>query len=321
MMKRLLVENFKSVKHLDLECRKVNVFIGRPNTGKSNILEALGLLSHAYHGYEGNRSLKDYVRMKDMTNLFYDCNIGEEVSISLDQFTLKLVQEGSRFDEIYNGTRIWSLNWNGEGSCTMDLEKLNVFSRFKFYRFPKVKVFQESIFPYLKPPSGENIVSILGKNVELQRLVGNLTEEFGLKLFVKQKEREWELVKLIDGVAISYPYETISDTLQRLIFNMAAIKTSKDSLIVLEEPESHAFPYHVKYLAELVALDKTNQYFVSTHNPIFLLTIIEKVPKDLCMAFLTYYEDYQTKVKPLEHDKILDMANDTFLNLDSMLEV
>jgi len=77
----------------------------------------------------------------------------------------------------------------------------------------------------------------------------------------------------------------------------------------------------VKYLAELVALDETNQYFVSKHNPIFLLTIIEKVPKGLCMAFLTYYKDYQTKVKPLEHDKILDMANDTFFNLDSMLEV
>ncbi|RLI82013.1 hypothetical protein DRP04_04880 [Archaeoglobales archaeon] len=35
------IENFKSIKHLKLECRRINVFIGEPNTGKSNIIEAI----------------------------------------------------------------------------------------------------------------------------------------------------------------------------------------------------------------------------------------------------------------------------------------
>ncbi len=28
------IENFKSIKNLKLECKRVNIFIGEPNTGK-----------------------------------------------------------------------------------------------------------------------------------------------------------------------------------------------------------------------------------------------------------------------------------------------
>ena len=35
----------------------------------------------------------------------------------------------------------------------------------------------------------------------------------------------------------------------------AAILSNKDSVLVFEKPESHAFPYYVKYLAEIIALD------------------------------------------------------------------
>jgi AAA15 family ATPase/GTPase len=44
MIRELQIRNFKSVKALDLKCNRVNVFIGEPNTGKSNILETIGLL-------------------------------------------------------------------------------------------------------------------------------------------------------------------------------------------------------------------------------------------------------------------------------------
>ena len=43
MIKKLHIKNFKSIKELDLNCARVNVFIGEPNTGKSNILEAIGI--------------------------------------------------------------------------------------------------------------------------------------------------------------------------------------------------------------------------------------------------------------------------------------
>ena len=42
--------------------------IGEPNTGKSNILEALGFLSYCAHGGE----LRDFVRLEKTQDLFYD---------------------------------------------------------------------------------------------------------------------------------------------------------------------------------------------------------------------------------------------------------
>ena len=45
MIRRLSIGNFKSLKELEIDCKRINLLIGEPNTGKSNILELLGLLS------------------------------------------------------------------------------------------------------------------------------------------------------------------------------------------------------------------------------------------------------------------------------------
>ena len=56
------IENFKSIKQLEIECRRVNVFIGEPNSGKSNIIEAIvGLPSMCYY-QRFDSSAKDFVR-------------------------------------------------------------------------------------------------------------------------------------------------------------------------------------------------------------------------------------------------------------------
>lgn len=45
MIASLAIQRFKSIQSLTLACRKINVFIGPPDTGKTNILEALFLVS------------------------------------------------------------------------------------------------------------------------------------------------------------------------------------------------------------------------------------------------------------------------------------
>lgn len=69
MIKKLSIKNFKSIIDLELDCKKINIFIGEPNTGKSNILEALGLLS--WCAYK-NSEINEYVRLQNTLNLFYD---------------------------------------------------------------------------------------------------------------------------------------------------------------------------------------------------------------------------------------------------------
>ena len=82
MFDHLEIKNFKSIEHLELSCRRVNVLIGEPNTGKSNILEALGLISYAGHSNEVS-DFNGFVRCDDVSNLFYDGDLGRRLEIVL----------------------------------------------------------------------------------------------------------------------------------------------------------------------------------------------------------------------------------------------
>ena len=66
------ISNFKSIRHLAVSgFKRINLFIGRPNVGKSNILEALSLFSIPYV-WEGSRKLTDLVRLENQRELFYE---------------------------------------------------------------------------------------------------------------------------------------------------------------------------------------------------------------------------------------------------------
>jgi predicted ATPase len=48
MVEKIHIENFKSIRSLDLELGRVNVFIGENGSGKTNVLEAIGIGGAAY---------------------------------------------------------------------------------------------------------------------------------------------------------------------------------------------------------------------------------------------------------------------------------
>ena len=113
----------------------------------------------------------------------------------------------------------------------------------------------------------------------------------------------------------------MSDTLKRIIFYMLAIHSNKNAAIVLEEPESQTFPYYTKHLAEEIALDDENQYFIATHNPYLLRSIIEKAPKIKVNIFVVSTEEYLTKVTKLDSHNVRDLLeSDPFFNLSSFIQ-
>jgi hypothetical protein len=127
---------------------------------------------------------------------------------------------------------------------------------------------------------------------------------------------------LKEDVLCPFSYHLLSDTLQRIIFYFVAIQTNKKSTLVFEEPEVHSFPPYIKFLAEKIALDNNNQYFVSTHNIDFLLSLLSKTPKQDIAIFLTYMKNYQTGVKLLNDENIkniLDLKIDLFFNINKFL--
>ncbi|PIP08364.1 MAG: hypothetical protein COT13_02055 [Chloroflexi bacterium CG08_land_8_20_14_0_20_45_12] len=323
MVKTLEVKNFKSIKHLKLNCKRINIFIGEPNTGKSNILETLGIFSFGGYGLMGGPTLNDFVRFEMMSNLFYDEDLDNDVEIKFDDRSLeiKFEDEWFRGECTEKGNRIFSFDYDytgtGSSSYTPDYS-----SPFKFYRFSVRRDFPRKEMGFLLPPSGENLSAILLTHKELKSLASQVFNPFGLKLVFKPQENRVEILKQYEDILITLPYSLASDTLQRLVFYLVAIDSNKDSFLAFEEPESHAFPYYTKYLAEVIALNKNNnQYFISTHNPYFLLPILEKAPKEDVAIFITYLEDYQTKVKPLSEKQLEEiMEIDVFSNIERFRE-
>ena len=58
MIDKIEIHEFKSIRSLSLELGKINVFLGANGAGKSNILEALGVISTAAYGIVDDESLQ-----------------------------------------------------------------------------------------------------------------------------------------------------------------------------------------------------------------------------------------------------------------------
>ncbi len=83
----LEIKNFKSIKHMKIEPKRINLFIGRPNVGKSNILEGISLLSGYYsnkihhHNSQTEKYLSDIIRYEEFEDLFYDGHTGAVIEV------------------------------------------------------------------------------------------------------------------------------------------------------------------------------------------------------------------------------------------------
>lgn len=322
MIKNLEIENFKSIKHLKLECKRINVFIGEPNTGKSNILEGLGILS--FGCYYGVGKIRDFARFTLLNNLFYDENLDESIKIKFDDEFFEIKFEDGFFVGTYHSSKGELLAFKYDYSASGATSPSHGLSQFKFYRFMPLNYFPSKESEFLLPPRGDNLLAVLMAHKRLKLTISQIFNPFGLRLIFKPQENRMEVLKQYGDVFISYPYSLISETLQRVIFHLVAIESNRESIIVFEEPEAHAFPYYTKFLAEKIALERSgNQYFILTHNPYLLFPLLEKSPQDDIAVFIAYFENYQTKAKPLtaeDKEKVMEEGMDIFFNIERFLE-
>ena len=87
------IKNFKSVKSVTLsDCRRINVLIGRPNVGKSNILEALALFDVPYMVNSSNKSLRNLLRIENTADLFHNGVATTPVEISADGNIINVIR-------------------------------------------------------------------------------------------------------------------------------------------------------------------------------------------------------------------------------------
>ncbi len=328
MIRELQIRNFKSVKAVDLKCNRVNILIGEPNTGKSNILETIGLLHLFADQHEDlrNDEISFMLRVSQWSQLFRNQDTSQPLSVSTDKgrVELRYDDERKRID-VYTGKE-------KAASLLPDLlfvaGERPTFAKFALYRFRKRDEFPSRETRFVVPPDAPNLMEVIRGRRELleslKGLLGELNLNFVFDLTSRAIRLEWQS-PVGEGLreTLYLPYSSLSESVQRIVFYLATVRGNENMVIALEEPEAHMHPPHIKKLAELIADDENNQYFITTYSPYLLMSLIEKTPKKDLNVFLTYLDHNETKVRTLtdeQIEEILDMDMDVFFNLDKFLE-
>lgn len=394
-IKDLHIQNFKSIKDLKLDCKRINLFIGKPNVGKSNILEGVSLLADRT---DFSNEFFKYIRYDKLHNLFFESEIKVPIIIESDTKTMylsfnKLIKEyvycttnikdvikdihknhGKElnfniFNNIFLKIRSW-LNYDMEQDDKIwlslkkqvnnelvevfdvrlgmkdsifveDLAKFNISSYsndgslkkkhivelfyqnfIKCYKFKGDYSQLNNYDEELNWPNGNNIISVLERNKSLRLQVGEIFKEYGYSLLIDKTTGEIGIQKSQDGIVFRLPLDFVADTLKRFIFHLAAIKSNENSVLIFEEPEAHCFPQYISIIAEEIINSTSNQFFIATHSPYILNDILEKADREDVAVHLTYFENYETKVKTLSSQELSELADygvDIFFNIENYL--
>lgn len=318
------IRNFKSIKSCEVtSCKRINLFIGRPNVGKSNIIEALSLFSIPALKESSLKKLSTLIRTEHETELFYNGRLDQPATIStnISKCSLK-----------YDPKDILSVNlmFGGDLYTAVVDSRLNVKlveSHYKFDTWIKRYIFKTDVeykrghSKYLIPPFGFNLLSIIENYPELKEEVINLFNEYNLEVAFDRASQTIKVIqKSRDGIFL-IPYNSIADTLQRVIFYKAAIASNDNSILLFEEPEAHAFPPYMTQLTQDMIHKRDNQYFIATHSPFILNDLLENAPDELAV-YVVYWADGSTQVRALSQQEMHEAYQsgvDFFTNSESFI--
>ena len=318
----LKITNFKSVEHLELSnFKRINLFIGRPNVGKSNIIEALSLFNISY--FKLFNQLSKLVRFENYEELFYDGNTDKPINILINnqescsinynfEYGLKMAINDKQIVKETNRNSIIHVN-GGE---------IGIKTNIKRYIFePNKKLSGRRNFSYLKPPFGENLLEVIERFPILKKEITDLFTQYNLKIVFDKASNTLKIMKERGGDIFLLPYSSIADTLQRVIFYKTAIVSNQNSCILLEEPEAHAFPPYISQITSEIMASETNQFFITTHSPIIMNDFLENAKEDLAI-FIIDYKNNQTVVRQLSETEIFEVHKygiDLFFNQEAYL--
>lgn len=318
------IQNFKSIKSRKIEgCKRINLFIGRPNVGKSNILEALSMFSLPYLRENTSKKLSNLVRVEHESELFYNGNIENDARIITNIGKCEMgynSKEGLLVNvDFYNDSYFLKVDSNLNVKNNSKHEWFEPPIKRYVYK-PDVK-YKKAHAQYLIPPFGSNLLSIIENYEELKSQVIKFFKDYGLDIAFDKASQTIKIIQQKNGNLFLIPYNSIADTLQRIIFYKAAIASNDDSILLFEEPEAHSFPPYMTHLTQEMIYKKDCQFFVATHSPFILNDLLENAIDDLAV-FIVQYRNKSTYLRKMDRDELHEIFQngvDLFTNSESFI--
>lgn len=316
----IYINNFKSLADCEInKCKRINLFIGRPNVGKSNIIEALSVFTIPYLRENAHKKLSSLIRIENEGELFHNGDWEKETFINTNLFKCRIQFHPRESLKLF-------IDYNNETYGAKIDAKLNVSAlstkgdfqtNIKKYIYKQDIKYKKGHAKYLIPPFGFNLLSIVDNYPKLKKEVAGLFKEYDLEtVFDKASQTIKILQQGKEGEVFLIPYSSIADTLQRIIFFKAAIASNTNSVLLFEEPEAHAFPPYMSHLTQEMIDKKDNQFFLATHSPFILNDLLENAQDELAV-FNVDYRDQQTQIKRLsssELHEVFQYGVDLFTN-------
>ena len=323
-IKDITICNFKSLEDVKIQgCKTFNLFIGRPNVGKSNIIEALSCLAIPYL-YPMKKSLGSIFRIERTSALFYNGNVSKPVIINTGDYGIEIVNSSSNKIDVYHG----HLD-NVPPLSIVDLkvkkgiDEYPIFKPYSYGAHAAADWTTQVDMPFLCPWDGNNMMQVLQQNEPLKQYFVNLLKEYDLQLTFDLAQQEVRVLKPVDDTSsFIIPYVALADSIKRLMFFKAAVDSNKDSVLMFEELEAHAYPPYISKIAQTIIQNPSNQYFITTHSPYVINEFLEDKSLDVAIHIVDY-KDGKTIVKTLSKEEMNEVYNygiDLFFNAEAFLD-
>lgn len=320
MINNISIKNYKSVQEVSLQgCCRYNLLIGRPNVGKSNILEALSLFQAPYFS-DWKVDINKAFRIENTSSLFNLGEVGKQIEVDTEEqhISLSYINQKnldvtlSRKDKVQS-TRLVSMS---------PKDVLDGYPLVRTYNYSSLGNHEDEVeLPFLCPITGSNLSDIIKKKTELYDFVSNLLSSDELSLIFDAGKQEYAVIKTEeDNRGMMLPLKALADSLLRLIYYKAAIISNKDAVLIMEEPEAHTYPPYISRMVHDILESKDNQYFIATHSPYVVNEFLQE--KSDVAIYIVDAVDGKTTVKRLtdqELSEVYEYGIDLFFNTESFL--
>lgn len=314
MIETLRVQNYKSLKDIEIPLKPLTVLVGPNGAGKSNILDCLAFLSETAASGDTGGAVAKRGGYRDVV---WGGKTGETMSLEVFWPTLGPKAQPTLYRLQCNGQpggERGVVSWaQGEVVRTGDKEILaanplvrETMANWCFYDLlPRAMRQLQGVAKQTRlRPDGSNVATLLHWIYSEEREIFDAVEEHlkdaipeVSKMFSRLTEDgETYVAWLEEHVPGQIPAWNMSEGSVRLVGMLLALLVPQPPLLVaFENPDLHLHARMMEYLSEILkAASRRSQVIITTHSPYLL----DHMPPE--SVLVVWKENGETKVKPVK---------------------